>query len=170
MTDGSSTAAVLALVGALGGVLLTGAMSIGTAALNQHWSERSRSRAADDAGVRARRDELRAACHAYLVAANRFFQALEEVSRMTRRGEQFDPTERTRPAVIALQDAYLYLTISAGAQVRELAQAYNASQFKDLEPVAYSGDRAAWDEQAKAVNRRRDELRAAMRADLGVED
>ncbi|WP_432971581.1 hypothetical protein [Dactylosporangium sp. CA-233914] len=164
MADGGSNAAVLALVGALGGVLVTGAMSLITAALNQRWSERARVQASDESRVRARRDELRAACHAYLVAANRFYQALEEA----RRGEPADATERTRPAVTAMQDAYLYLTISAGARVRKLAQAYNTSQY-ELEAVGFD-DRAAWDERVRIVNQRREELRAAMRADLGVED
>jgi hypothetical protein len=169
VADGSSASAWFALIGALGGVVLTGTMSLVTAALNQRWNERDRTRAAREADTRATDDRLRSVSHTYLVAANRFYHVLDQASRMTGRGEQFDPTEHTRAAETAMQDAYMYLTICAGARVRELARAYNQSQY-DLEAAAHGGDRTAWDRQARIVRQCRDELRAAIRAALGVQD
>jgi hypothetical protein len=167
VADGNS--AWFALIGALGGVLLTGTMSLITAVLNQRWGETARRRTTAEADTRTRHEQLRAVCHDYLVAANAFFQALDQVSLKASRGEQFDPAEHTRAADQALQDAYVYLTISAGARIRELARAYNQSQY-DLEPVARAGDRAAWERQSQLVRGRRYEVRAAMRTALGVTD
>jgi hypothetical protein len=135
MADAGSASGWFALVGALGGVALTGAVGLRTATLTHRWNEQARSRAVQEEDARAMRNQRREACHHYLVATNAFYQAVDQVYRMALRGEQFDPREHTRTAITALQDAYVYLTISTGAAVRQLARAYNM--------VLYELERAA---------------------------
>jgi hypothetical protein len=103
----------------LGGVALTGGLSLATAALNHRWGEQSRVRAAREQETRATRDQAREACHNYLVATNSFYQAVDQVYLRTSRAEQFDQHEHVKAAITALQDAYVYLTISSGAEVRK---------------------------------------------------
>ncbi|MFI5897557.1 hypothetical protein ACIA5D_46470 [Actinoplanes sp. NPDC051513] len=169
MADAGSAGAWFALAGALGGVALTGAVGLGTAALTHRWNEQARSRAAHEEEARAMRNQRREACHHYLVATNSFYQAVDQMYRKALRREQFDPREHTRTAITALQDAYVYLTISTGAAVRQLARTYNMVLY-DLEIAARAAEEATWSQLEPKTHLARDELRAAMRAELGIVD
>jgi hypothetical protein len=74
----------------LGGVAVTGGLSLATAALTHRWGEQSRVRADREQETREMRDQKREACHNYLVATNSFYQAVDQVYRRTGRNEQFD--------------------------------------------------------------------------------
>jgi hypothetical protein len=165
----SDASAWIALVGALGGVALAGGLSLATAAFNHRWSEQTRVRAAREQETRVMRDQAREACHNYLVATNSFYQAVDQVYLRTSRAEQFDQHEHVRAAITALQDAYVDLTISAGAEVRDIARGYNKSLY-DLQRVARRADTDEWPKVERETHDKRRELREAMRAELGVQD
>ena len=165
----SDASAWIALAGALGGVALAGGLSLATAALNHRWGEQSRVRAAREQETRAMRDQAREACHDYLVATNSFYQAVDQVYLRTSRAEQFDQHEHVRAAITALQDAYVYLAISAGAEVRKIAREYNKSLY-ELQRVARRADTDEWREIERETHDKRRKLREAMRTELGVQD
>jgi hypothetical protein len=169
VVDQSSSNAWFAVVGALGAVLLTGTIGLATAALNHRWNEQARARATGEQDTRTIRKQRRQACHHYLVATNLFYQTIDQVYRKAQRGEEFDHREQTRAAVTSLQDKYVYLTISTGADVRELARAYNRVLYA-LEDAARAADDDAWPELQSKAHRAREQLRAAMRSELGVVD
>jgi hypothetical protein len=77
------------------------------------------------------RDQRREVCHDYVVATNSFRQAINQLHETVGRGENVNPDEHTRSAYSAEEDAYVYLTISCGVAVRELARQYN-SELWDL--------------------------------------
>jgi hypothetical protein len=115
------------------------------------------------------RDQEREACHNYLVTTNSFYQAIDEVYRRTGRAEKFDQHEHVRAAITALQDAYVYLTISAGAEVRKIAREYNKSLY-ELRRVAQRADADEWRKIERETHDKRRQLREAMRTELGVQD
>jgi hypothetical protein len=115
------------------------------------------------------RDQAREACHNYLVATNSFYQAVDQVYLRTSRAEQFDQREHARAAITAMQDAYVYLTISAGAEVREIARQYNKSLY-ELQRVARRADTDEWPKVERQTHDQRRKLREAMRIELGVQD
>ena len=165
----SDASAWIALAGALGGVVLAGGLSLATAAFNHRWGEQARVRLARQQETRAMRDQAREACHNYLVATNSFYQAVDEVYRRTGRAEEFDQHEHVRAAITALQDAYVYLTISAGAEVRKIAREYNKSLY-ELRRVAQRADGDEWSKVERETHDKRRQLREAMRIELGVQD
>ena len=81
--------------------------------------------------------------------------------------EPFHPYEDLREKITALQDAYVYLTISAGSDVRQLAQSYNKTLY-DLADAARAADSGGWNTLQPETRRARDLVRTAMRAELGV--
>jgi hypothetical protein len=115
------------------------------------------------------RDQAREACHNYLVATNSFYQAVDQVYLRASRAEKFDQHEYVRAAIIALQDAYVYLTISAGAEVRKIAREYNKSLY-ELRGVAQRADTDEWRRVERETHDKRRILREAMRIELGVQD
>jgi len=74
-----------------------------------------------------------------------------------------------RAAITALQDTYVYLTISCGARVRTLAHSYNQALYA-VHGVAEKADKDKWDELYPKTSHAREELREAIRAELGVKD
>jgi hypothetical protein len=66
-----------------------------------------------------------------------------------------------------LQNAYVELTITAGAEVRERARVYNRALYA-LADVAQQADQQAWSELEPEQRRARYRLREAMRAELGI--
>lgn len=148
---------------------MTGSLSLATAALTHRWSEQARVRADRERETQDMRNQKREACHNYLVATNSFYQAVDQVYLRTSRNEQFDQREHTRAAITALQDTYVYLTISAGTDVRKLARDYNVALY-ELEKAAQRADHDTWPELEHETHRVRRQLREAMRAELGVQD
>jgi hypothetical protein len=165
----ADASAWFALAGALGGVALTGAVGLTTAAFTQRWSERTRVQADREQEARTTRNQRREACHSYLVATNSFYQAVDQVYLKARRDEQFDQREHVRAAITSLQDAYVYLTISAGADVRQRARTYNVALY-ELEKAARRADEEAWPDLERGTHRAREHLRVAMRIELGIHD
>ena len=116
MADAS---AWVVLAGALGGVALTGALGLVTAAQTHRWNERTRVQTGREQEVRDLRDQRRQASHSYLVATSEFYLAVDQMHLKSRRGEQFDPHEHRRAEIKELQNAYVELTITGGAEVRK---------------------------------------------------
>jgi hypothetical protein len=154
---------------ALGGVAIAGVIGLVTAGLTHRWGERTRIAADRGQEIRTIRDQRREACHNYLVATNSFHQAVDQLYLKVGRGEEVDPDEHVRTAITALQDAYVYLTISCGADVRKLARSYNMALYKQRH-TAQEGDADAWSKQMSETHDLRRRLRAEMRTELGVQD
>lgn len=154
---------------ALGGVAIAGVIGFVTAGLTHRWGERTRIAADREQEIRTIRDQRRVACHNYLVATNSFHQAVDQLYLKVGRGEEVDPDEHVRTAITALQDAYVYLTISCGADVRKLARSYNMALYKQRH-TAQETDADAWSKQMSVTHDLRRRLRAEMRAELGVQD
>jgi hypothetical protein len=165
----TTASAWFALVGALGGVALTGTIGLVTAGLNHKWGEDARIQTAHEEQIRAMRDQRREVCHNYLLAANSYWLAVEQLYIKTLRGDEFDSNEHMRSAITALQDAYVYLTISSGARVRDLAGSYNQTLYA-ARRAGQTADETQWAELEPVTRRARADLREAMRAELGVQD
>ncbi len=165
----TNASAWFALVGALGGVALTGAIGLVTAGLNHKWGEQARIETDREQQIHAIRDQRREACHNYLVAANSYWLTVEQLYIKACRGEEFDSNEHMRTAITALQDAYVYLTISCGASVRDLARSYNRALYA-IHGAAQNADENKGRELEPETRRARADLREAMRAELGVHD
>jgi hypothetical protein len=126
----ANASAWFALGGVLGGVTITGALGLVTAMLNHRWGERTRISAYREQEGSAIRAQRREACHNYLVATNAFWQAVDQLNLAASRSEQFDRSEYLRAANNTLQDTYVYLTISCGARIRELADSYQGKLYE----------------------------------------
>jgi hypothetical protein len=172
----TNASAWFALAGALGGVALTGAASLRIAALTHRWGEQARSRADREQELRAVRDQLRGASHDYLVATNQFYQAVHQMYLKALDNKKFHPWEDVREAYTALQDGYTYLTISAGAEVRKPARAYNVALYALADATRASDEdtlsklEEAWSKLEPESREARERVRAAMRAALDVSD
>jgi hypothetical protein len=169
MTNGS---AWFALAGALGGVALTGVIGLVTAVLTHRWGEQARAQADRKELMRAMRDQRREVCHGFLVATNSFWDALDQLYQRSCRGEEIDEIdsfEHLRAANAVMQNAYVDLTITCGAQVRRLADHYHAKLYA-LRPVAQAAEKANWSTLNESQRQAREDLRDAMRAELGVLD
>ena len=79
MTDNS---AWFALAGALGGILLTGGITLATAILNHRWSEQAGERAHQEQESREAADRLRGVFHDYLVATNAYYHAVHQMHEL----------------------------------------------------------------------------------------
>lgn len=158
-----------ALGGVLGGVTITGVLGLATAALNHRWGERTRINTYREQESQAIRDQRREACHDYLVATNAFWQAMDQLNLIASRGEQVDRGEYLRLANNTLQDTYVYLTISCGARIRGLADSYQARLY-ELAGEAQDVNRDEWGKLSGRTHQPRQELREAMRKELGVQD
>jgi len=165
----TNASAWFALGGVLGGVALTGMIGIVTARLNHRWEEQARIETGREQQIRVIRDQRREVCHKYLVATNSFWQTVDQLYQRTCPGEEVDPVEHLRAANTALQDAYVNLTISCGADVRRLAHAYNESLY-EFRHAAQDADKNAWPDLDEKTRNARAHLREAMRAELGVQD
>jgi hypothetical protein len=163
MTDSS---AWYALSGALGGILLTGGFTLATTVLNHRWSEKSSERSHRDQETREAAERLRGVFHDYLVATNAYYHAVHQMHELGRsRSEDFDTW--VRKEYQALQEEYQYLTISAGNEVRLLARAYDMVLYA-LRDAAVAFDEDAWAKCRVETHKSREEVRVAMRAELGI--
>jgi hypothetical protein len=154
---------------ALGGVAIAGVLGLVTAALNHRWGERTRISTYREQEGRAMRDQRREACHNYLVATNAFWQAMDQLNLTASRGEQVDRSEYLRATNNTLQDTYVYLTISCGAKVREVADSYQGKLY-ELAGEAQDVTRDQWGKLSGRTHQPRQDLREAMRQELGVRD
>jgi hypothetical protein len=166
MANGS---AWFALAGALGGVALTGVIGLVTAVLTHRWGEQARAQADRKELMSAMRDQRREVCHDFLVATNSFWDALDQLYQRACRGEEIDSFEHLRAANTMMQNAYVDLTITCGAQVRRLADHYHAELYA-LRPAAQTAEKANWSTLNESQRQARKDLRDAMRAELGVLD
>lgn len=165
----TNASAWFALAGALGGVALAGVMGLVTAVLTHRWAEQARVDMYHKEQMRAIRDQRREVSHNFLVATNSFWQALDQLYQKACRGEEVDSLEHLRAANTALQDAYVDLTITCGAQVRSTADIYHRKLY-DLRPAAQAADKDNWSEVNEKQRQARRDLREAMRVELGVLD
>ena len=166
MANGS---AWFALAGALGGVALTGVIGLVTAVLTHRWGEQARAEADRRKLMRAMRDQRREVCHDFIVATNSFWDALDQLYQRACRGEEVDSFEHLRAANTVMQNAYVDLTITCGAQVRRLADSYHAELY-ELRPAAQAAEKDSWSSLNEDQRQARKDLRDAMRAELGVLD
>ena len=119
--------------------------------------------------MRAIRDQRREVSHNFLVATNLFWQALDQLYQKACRGEHVDSFDHLRAANTAMQDAYVDLTITCGAQVRNTADIYHRTLY-DLRPAAQAADKDNWSDLNEKQRQARRDLREAMRVELGVLD
>ena len=165
----ANASAWFALAGVLGGVTVTGVLGLVTAALNHRWGEQTRISTYREQEGSAIRDQRRETCHNYLVAANAFWQAIDQLNLSASHGEQVDRSEYLRAANNTLQDTYVYLTISCGAKVRAVADSYQGKLY-ELAGEAQDVTRDQWGKLSDKTHQPRQELREAMREELGVRD
>ncbi len=165
----ANSSAWFALGGALGAVALTGVISLVTSMLNHRWSNQDRIQTQREHEISTIRDQRREACHSYLVGTSRYYRSIDRMYRKAISKEPFHPYDDVREAITGMQDAYVYLTISAGAEVRHLAQSYNKTLY-DLADAAREGNSEKWIELKGETQRARDRVRSAMRAELDVPD
>jgi hypothetical protein len=159
----ANSSAWFALVGALGGITLTGGFTLMTAVLSHKWAAQ-----ADYAQeLRSAKDRLRDIFHDYLIATNAYFHAVDRMHIKALRDEEFDPWEDVREEYKALQEQYQYLTISAGDEVRNLARAYDMVLY-GLADAVRGSDEERWSVLRSETHKARDRVRVAMRAELGV--
>lgn len=161
----ANSSAWFALVGALGGIVLTGGFTLITAILNHRWTSKA-ERAQE---IRSLKDGLRGVFHDYLIATNAYFHAIDRMHIKALRDEEFDPLEDPREEYKALQEQYQYLTISAGNEVRWLARAYDMVLY-GLADAVRDSDEEKWLSLRTETHKARDRVRVAMRAELGVSD
>ena len=166
MANGS---AWFALAGALGGVALTGVIGLVTAVLTHRWSEQARTEAERKELMRTMRDQRREVCHDFLVATNLFWDALDRLYQRACRGETVDSFEHLRATNTTMQNAYVDVTITCGARIRRLADSYHAKLY-ELRPVAEAAEKDNWASLNENQRQVRNDLRDAMRAELGVLD
>lgn len=165
MTDSS---AWFALSGALGGILLTGGVTLATTILNHRWSEKASQRSHREQETREAAERLRGVFHDYLVATNAYYHAVHQMHELGRsRNDDFDTW--VRKEYQALQEEYQYLTISAGNEVRLLARAYDMVLYS-LRDAVVAFDENAWTRYRAETHKSREEVRVAMRAELGISD
>jgi hypothetical protein len=156
------------LAGALGGILLTGGFTLATTVLNHRWSAKTDERVRREQETRDVTERLRGVFHSYLVATNAYYHAIHQMHELGKsRGDDFDVWARKEYQ--ALQEEYQYLTISAGNEVRRLARAYDMVLYA-LRDAAVAFDEDAWDKYRLETHKSREEVRVAMRAELGVYD
>jgi hypothetical protein len=165
----ANASAWFALVGVLGGVTVTGVMGLATATLNHRWEEQRRISTHREQEGRVIRDQRREACHDYLLATNAFWQAMDQLNLNASRGRQVDRAEYLRETNTTLQDTYVYLTISCGAKVRELADSYQGKLY-ELAGESQDVTRDEWGDLSQRTHQPRKELREAMRNELNVGD
>jgi len=165
----TNSSAWFALAGALGGVALTGVLGPVTAVLTHRWAEQARVDTYHKEQTRAIRDRRREASHNFLVATNSFWQTLDQLYQKACRGEAVDSLEYLRATNNALQDAYVDLTITCGAQVRNTADIYHRKLY-ELRPAAQAADKDNWSDLNEKQRQARRDLREAMRVELGVLD
>lgn len=157
-----------ALAGALGGVVVTGGISLFSAVLAHRWSEQAQDRGQREQEARNAREQRREAAHRYLVATNQYYRALDDARDRLRQGDTVNPRQLARPEFTAMQDAYVYLSISNGSEVRRLAHEYNLALYELAKLADWSDDE--WNAADSTVYDRRNELRAAVRSELGIQD
>jgi hypothetical protein len=165
----ANASAWFALVGVLGGVTVTGVMGLATATLNHRWEEQRRISTHREQEGRVIRDQRREACHDYLLATNAFWQAMDQLNLNASRSRQVDRAEYLRETNTTLQDTYVYLTISCGAKVRELADSYQGKLY-ELAGESQDETRDEWGDLSQRTHQPRKELREAMRNELNVGD
>jgi hypothetical protein len=165
----TNASAWFALAGALGGVALTGLLGLVTAVLTHRWAEQARVDTYRKEEMRVIRDQRREVSHNFLVATNLFWQALDQLYQKACRGEEVDSFEHLRAANSAMQDAYVDLTITCGAGVRNVADVYHQKLY-DLRPAAQAADKDNWPDLNEKQRQARRDLREAMRVELGVLD
>jgi len=165
----TNASAWFALAGALGGVALAGVMGLVTAVLTHRWAEQARVDTYHKEQMHAISEQRREVSHNFLVATNSFWQALDQLYQKACRGEEVDPLEYLRTANTALQDAYVDLTITCGARVRNTADIYHQKLY-DLRPAAQAADKDNWSDLNEGQRQARRDLREAMRVELGVLD
>jgi hypothetical protein len=103
------------------------------------------------------------------VAPNAFWRAIDQLSVTASRGEQVDRTEYLRAGNNTLQDTYVYLTISCKAKVRAVAGSYQGKLY-ELAGQAQDVTRDQWEGLSIKTHQPRQQLREAMRKELGIRD
>lgn len=138
----TNTDAWFALVGALGGIVLTGGITLTSAVLNHRWSERASERSSHEQEAREIAERLRGVFHDYLVATNAYYHAVHQMHELgSSRGDNYD----------------------------KLARAYDIVLYA-LRDAAVNFDENQWSTLRSETHQSREKVRKAMRAERGVED
>jgi hypothetical protein len=124
MSTSSTTTAAFTLVGALGGVVLTGLISwVRTAGDHRH--ERTmKELEVQSATQTSRRAERREAYGDFLEATNGMYQLAADLFARARKGDTLDFRRETRDVIVSLMNHELTLGLVASAKVRRDAREY----------------------------------------------
>lgn len=158
------------LIGALGGVTITGLLGLATAALTHGWQGQARA----EARRQARADLRRSVYVAYLVQAQRLGDETTTWFRTTGkalpRGEVFEAYVRDLRSFTHENDAcQRRALLAAGPDVREALEEYRAWFQQALMEIlrgAGPGLRG-WDEKERPLM---DTMRAELEADMAIQD
>jgi hypothetical protein len=124
MSSSSTTAAAFTLVGALGGVVLTGMISW-LRTTGDHRHERTmKELEVQSAAQTSRRAERREAYEEFLKATNGMYQLAADLFARARKGETLDFRTETRDVIVDLMNYELTLDLVASAEVRRDARSY----------------------------------------------
>lgn len=124
MSSSTTTTAVLTLVGALGGVVLTGLISW-LRTTGDHRHERTmKELEVQSTTQESRRTERREAYEEFLKATNGMYQLAADLFSRARKGENLDFRNETRDVIADLMSQELALDLVASAEVRRAARKY----------------------------------------------
>ena len=165
----------VALVGALGGVLLGGVMSLSTATFTHRWqlSERQDERSER---MRNKREESSVA---FLLAADRFLSevdvafAVGAAANDDGAGSKSELVSRSSEDLVSAikqrQETYIRVTVTNGDAVRRLALEY-LKNLQEIQAAVSEADHTRYSNAMDAGTAVRERLRDAIRRELGVED
>lgn len=156
------------LAGTVAGVVLSSGTTLTTSVLHRRWTVQDAERARQSTTEQVISNRCRQAAHDYLVAANGYYRVLDEAHDRSKAGETVNSRHLARDAFTALQDAYIYLTISTGTEVRTLAHELNMALYALHDVMQSTPD--AWDAADQNVYGVRNALRKAIRTELGTPD
>jgi hypothetical protein len=161
-------AAIIAVIGTLGGVLITAAAGIITATLT---ARNQRALVATQAEQERRKTELidrRADFGRFLQAYDDVFAGGEDLFARAKRGATgLDPRKELFKQIRAFKQAHLILSITAPSAVWNASDRCLGSIWHLLD-AAVTGDEAQFEHAVQETRQPRNQVRVAMRAEFGI--
>jgi hypothetical protein len=173
-TTNSSTALWFTLVGALGGVLLTGLFALATAIVNHRWQEETVRRQANEERHRQYRQERKEAYAEYMLTYGTNYLNIQRLDREVRKRKKAQQTvEQRDPELnkIIVADDDRWRAADASAQIVASKAVLDALRplrlaIRDARQAAWNGEFHANDDFGNKVSNAYVDLLKAMRADL----
>jgi hypothetical protein len=161
-------AAIIAVIGTLAGVLITAATGIITATLAARNQRALAETTAEQEREKAALDDQRADFARFLQAYDDVFAGGEELFVRATGGETgLDPRKELFDQIRRFKQAHLILSIATARAVWNASDRCLGSMWELLD-TAVTGDQVEFEKAIEATRQPRDQIRAAMRAQLGV--